>query len=77
MKRHKRNSTTIYDDDMAYTFMKPLSEEHGHELIMVYEDAYGDMNCRYMDISSLKKRFNLIDEEVQEILNDLNNKFYN
>jgi hypothetical protein len=76
MKQHKRNSTTIYIEDMAYTFMKPLSEEHAHELIVLYEDAYGDMHCRYADIPSLKGRFNLIDEEIQEILIDLNKKFY-
>jgi len=76
MKLHKRNAITIYDEDMAYTFIKPLSEEHGHEMIMVYEDAYGDMNCRYVDIPYIKDRFNLIDEDVQELITDLNMKFH-
>lgn len=76
MKLHKRNAITIYDEDMACTFMKPLSEEHAHKLIMIYEDAYGDMRCEFVDIPYIKKAFNLIDEEIQELINNLRVKFH-
>ena len=76
MKLHKRNAITIYDDDMAYTFMKPLSEEHGHEIIMVYEDAYGDMSTKYVDIPYIKDRFKLIEYDIQELVTELNTKFH-
>ena len=71
MKTHKRNAITIYIDDMALTFMKPLSEEHEGKLLKVYEDAYGDMKSEYMTINEIQIKFEISGIELRDVLHNL------
>ena len=68
---HKRNAFTVYIDDMALTFMKPLSGEHEGKLLKVYEDAYGDLQSEYMTIHEVIKVYGLIVDNIDKIVSDL------
>ena len=37
-----RKAIVIYDDDSAMTLLKPISEEYNNQLLVIYEDAYGE-----------------------------------
>lgn len=74
---HKRNAFTVYIDDMAYTFMKPLSGEHEGELLKIYEDAYGDMKSEYMRIHEILKEYGLIVKDINKIIQDLEEAYEN
>lgn len=65
---HKRNAYTIHIEDMAFTFMKPLSGEHNGKLLKVYEDAYGDMKAEYMRIEDIKDRYEISDVDFNTFL---------
>ena len=75
---NKRNAFTIYvEDDMAITFMKPLSEEHREHLLKVYEDAYGDMKAYYMPIHEIIDSYEENHKNIREIINNLDEAFEN
>jgi hypothetical protein len=71
---HKRNAYTIYNDDTAFTFIKPLSADHEGELIMLFEDAYGDMNTKYLRIEEIKydSKYGFTNAEFNKLLILLN-----
>ena len=72
---HKRNAFTVYIEDMAYTFMKPLSGEHEGKLLKIYEDAYGDMQSEYMPIHEIIKVYGLIVEDINKVIQDLDEAY--
>ena len=67
-----RKAVVIHEEDFsAITIMKPLSDEYLNYLIVVFEDAYGEMKLDIVPKDGLKKRLNYCDEEFDEILNKL------
>lgn len=68
---HERKAIVIYEEDSATTIMKPFSEEHFNYLIVVNEDAYGEMTGILVPKSELKFKLNLCDEEFEKMVNKL------
>lgn len=66
-----RKAITLYDEDMAMTLLKPISSEYNNYLIVIYEDAYGEMTAKLTPIITLRKNFSGGDEEFDEILKNL------
>ena len=67
-----RKNVVINEEDFsAITIMKPFSDEYRNHLIVVHEDAYGEMRLDITPKDDLKKRLSLCDEEFEEILNKL------
>jgi len=51
--------------------MKPFSEGYTNHLIVVHEDAYGEMNARLSSHNDLKIMLSLTDEEFDEMIKKL------
>jgi len=69
---HPRKTVVIHEEDFsAITIMKPFSDEYLNYLIVVHEDAYGEMRLDLAPKDGLKKRLNLCDEEFNEMINKL------
>jgi hypothetical protein len=66
-----RPAVTIFDEDTAITILKPYSGEYKNQLIMIYEDAYGEMVSIMEKTSDLKAKLNITDIEFNEILEKL------
>jgi hypothetical protein len=66
-----RKAIVIYDDDSAMTLLKPISEEYNNQLLVIYEDAYGEAVLEIKSIEDIKKNFINTDEEFNEILKQL------
>jgi hypothetical protein len=65
---NKRNAITVYDEDVCITYIKPTSLEYNNQLIVIYEDAYGEITSGLEDVSEIKKGFSGCDEEFDELL---------
>jgi hypothetical protein len=64
-----RKAVVIHEEDFsAMTLLKPFSDEYLNYLIVVHEDAYGEMRADLTPKDELKKRLNLCDEEFNELL---------
>lgn len=61
---------TKYDEDNAVTILKPLSSEHEGKLIVVFEDAYGDLNMNLMTEDAVKLNYYVTDEEIEDFKKD-------
>ena len=66
-----RPAITIFDEDTALTLLEPFSQEHQNMIIVVYEDAYGELVAMLESKNDLKTRLNLSDEEFNDILDRL------
>lgn len=66
-----RPAVTIFDEDTALTILKPFSGEYKNQLIVIHEDAYGEMVAVMEKTSDLKSKLNINDEEFNEILDKL------
>ena len=67
-----RKNVVIHEEDFsAITIMRPFSDEYLNYLIVVHEDAYGEMRSDLVPKDGLKKRLNLSDEEFEEMVNKL------
>ena len=66
-----RKAIVIYDDDSAMTLLKPISKEYNNQLLVIYEDAYGEAVLEIKSIEDIKKNFINTDEEFNEILKQL------
>lgn len=66
-----RNAITIFDEDTAMTLLKPYSDEYVNQLVVLYEDAYGELTGILMSIEDIKLRLNITNEEFIEILKQL------
>jgi len=66
-----RKAITIYDEDIAMTLLKPISEEHKNRLIVIHENAYGELSVSSTPIVVLRENFGGSDDEFNKILNDL------
>ena len=66
-----RNAITIYDDDNAISFLKPLSSSYDKYLFVIYEDAYGDAINTLMHVESIKKEYHLTDGTINNIIKKL------
>ena len=67
----KRNAIIFYDEDEAMTILKPFSKEHENKVIIIHEDAYGEISLNIVKISEFQKKFFGSDEEFYEILKSL------
>lgn len=66
-----RAAITISDEDYAFTLLKPYSGAYDDMLIVVYEDAYGEMTGKLQSKFAIQKELNLTDEEFDKILQKL------
>jgi len=67
-----RKNIVIHEEDFAsLTIMKPFSDGYHNHLIVVHEDAYGEMNARLTTHNDLKIRLSLTDEEFDEMMKKL------
>jgi hypothetical protein len=66
-----RKAITIYDEDSSMTLFKPFSEEYKNQLLVIYEDAYGEAVLEIKSIKDIQKNFGGSDEEFNEILTQL------
>ena len=68
----ERKTVVIHEEDFsALTLMKPFSDGYREFLIVVHEDAYGEMTAKITHKADLKKRLNLSDEEFNEMVDNL------
>ena len=67
----ERKSITIYDEDVALTLLKPLNSEFHDQIIVIYEDAYGEIRYGLKHIGVFRTTLNITYEEFDEILNKL------
>jgi len=63
-----RPAVTIFEEDVTLTLLKPFSEEHKSQLIVIHEDAYCEVISSLVPIKELKYRLNITDEEFDEII---------
>jgi hypothetical protein len=71
-----RSSITVYneqDADFAYTFLKPLSAEHEKSLIVVIEDAYGEITMQIVNRCDIAYKFNMSEKKVLKLIRELEN----
>ena len=68
---HERKAVVIPEDDSAVTVLKPFSDEYLNYLIVVHEDAYGEVMTNLTAKSELKERLNFTDEEFEAMLEKL------
>ena len=66
-----RKAVTIYVDWDATTFLKPCSDEYRDQLIVIYEDAHGELSMKPTPIKEIKKNYGGSEDEFQELLNIL------
>jgi len=66
-----RQAVTVFEEFDAVTYLKPCSEEYLNYLIVIFEDAYGEMRMELIPIDKLKKTYLGSEEEFQELLNRL------
>jgi hypothetical protein len=67
-----RKAVVIHEEDFSsITIMKPFSDEYLNSLIVVSEDAYGEMKLDIVPKDGLKKRLSYSDEEFEEMLKKL------
>lgn len=63
-------SNTVYSisqDDIKLTFITPNSAEYGGQLIMIYEDAYGDISDHLTTLDLAVKLYPSFTKELIEI----------
>ena len=66
---HERKAVVIPEEDFsAVTVLKPFSDEYLNFLIVVHEDAYGEVMTKLTLKSDLKKRLKFTDEEFEAML---------
>jgi hypothetical protein len=53
------------------TLLKPFSDEYLNYLIVIHEDAYGEMKLVLTPKEDVRKRLNLSDEEFAKLLNNI------
>jgi len=67
----ERKSITIYDEDTAMTLLKPLHSEYQDYLIVIHEDAYGEVISSLTPINTIKLKLKITSEEFDEMLNKI------
>jgi hypothetical protein len=66
-----RKSITLINDDVAYTFIKPFSQEHGKSLFVIFEDAYGDAVFSIMKKNEIIEQLEIPEEKYEEIIKSI------
>lgn len=66
-----RKAVSVFDEFDGWTYLKPFSEEYLKFLIVIHEDAYGELTIKLIPIDEIKKNFSGSEEEFQEMLNQL------
>lgn len=66
-----RKAIIIIDEDIAMTLIKPISAEYNNYLIVIHEDAYGEMTAKLTPVITLRRNFSGGDEKFDEILKKL------
>ena len=67
-----RKAVVIHEEDFsALTLLKPFSDEYLNYLIVIHEDAYGEMKMVLTPKEDVRKRLNLSDEEFVELLKNI------
>jgi hypothetical protein len=70
----KRKAITLVvpnQEDCAITILKPFSDEHKDKMIVIFEDAYGEIKNHTCGANELKLRFKLTDEQIKTILENI------
>jgi len=69
---YDRKAVVIHEEDFSsITILKPQSEEFLNYLIVVFEDAYGEVKLDLVPKDGLKKGLHHSDEEFDKLLNKL------
>lgn len=68
-----RKAVTIYKDEIAYTFLRPLSGEHQKTLFVIFEDAFGEAVTQIMTKDQIfeELQVNISETEYEEIQRQL------
>jgi len=67
-----RKAVVIHEEDFsAMTLLKPFSDEYLNYLIVIHEDAYGEMKLVLTPKEDVRKRLNLSEEEFAKVLNNI------
>ena len=64
----RKNVVVNVEDFSSITIMKPFSEGYINHLIVVHEDAYGEMRADLVEKTKLKEKWGLSDAEFEETL---------
>ena len=69
--RDRKNLVIMESEDSDYvlTIMKPMSTEHSGKLIVLYEDAFGDVNMNIMLPKGIVANYNVDIEKLEEFTN--------
>jgi hypothetical protein len=66
-----RKAVSVFDEFDGWTYLKPFSDEYLKFLIVIHEDAYGEMTMKLTPIEDIEKNFSGSEEEFREILKQL------
>ena len=67
-----RKSVHIVYDDTSFTYLKPISLEYPHMLLVVVEDAYGNVNCDMIEYRKILYDERITPTILKSILLELN-----
>ena len=59
------------DGDYLLTLMKPSSTEHKNKIIVLYEDAYGDVSTNVMTTKAIMNNYGVTQEELNYVLDQI------
>lgn len=61
---------TLEHEDSVITIMKPLSGEFTTQVLVIYEDAYADIDMRLMTPDAVASNYGVDIQEIEEFLGD-------
>lgn len=60
------------DGDYCITLLYPSSSSYGDKLIVIYEDAYGDVDLKIMKSDVIAKNYNVSIDEINTFIDNVN-----
>ena len=71
IKISNRKTLVLSYDEFTLTFLNPFSGYYDKHLIMIYEDAYGDVSYSLIHRENLIRKYKFLNEElVDQIFNE-------
>jgi hypothetical protein len=71
IKISNRKTLVISYDEFTLTFLNPFSGYYDKHLIMIYEDAYGDVSYSLIHRENLIRKYKFLNDElVEQIFNE-------
>jgi CBS-domain-containing membrane protein len=68
---YTRPAITIFDEDTALTLLRPFSDEYTNQIIVIHEDAYGEMVGILTPIEDLRFRLTMDNKEFDKMISKL------